>query len=89
MAFDPFDSVTDNLISPARNAFSILPDDTIDLPSATKAVYVGTGGDIAVQLIDSEQDVVFSNVPTGSILAIRIVAVRANGTTASNLVGLA
>lgn len=89
MTFDPFDSVTDNLISPARNAFSILPDDTIALPSATKAVYVGTGGDIAVQLIDSEQDVVFSNVPTGSILAIRIVAVRASGTTASNLVGLA
>jgi hypothetical protein len=89
MTHDPFDSVTDNLISPARNAFTVLPSDADDLTSATKALYVGSGGNLKVRLIDAEADVTFVNVPSGSVLAIRIAAVRANGTTAADLVGLA
>jgi hypothetical protein len=88
MAHDPFDSVTDSLISPARNAYAIVPSDSLDLAGATKALYVGTGGDIAVRLINAPTDVIFKNVPTGSLLAIRLAAVRAGGTTAADLVGL-
>lgn len=89
MTYDPFDSVTDNVISPARNAFPITPADAPDLLHATKALYVGTGGDLKVRLIDADADVSFINVPSGSVIAIRAVAVRATGTTAADLVGLA
>jgi hypothetical protein len=89
MTHDPFDSVTDNLISPARNAFVITPNDSTTLPNATKAVFVGSGGSLKVRLIDAAADVVFTNVPNGTVLAVRVVAVRASGTTATDLVGLA
>jgi hypothetical protein len=89
MTHDPFDSVTDNLISPARNAFPVSPSDGGNLTSATKAIYVGSGGDLNVRLIDAEADVTFANVSSGTVLAIRVSAVRATGTTAADLVGLA
>lgn len=89
MPFDPFDSTSDSLISPAKVAFAITPDDAAQLPGATKAIYVGTGGDIAFVLIGSDTPVLFRNVPDGSIMALRLRAVRAAGTTAADLVGLA
>ena len=66
-----------------------MPDDTADLPAATKAIYVGSGGDVPLQLVGSDGEVVFSNVPTGTVLAVRVAAVRQTGTSAANLVGLA
>ena len=89
MRFDPFESSSDSLIAPAKSAFAIIPDDTADLPSATKAVYVGTGGDITARPVDSDIDVLFRNVVAGTILPVRIRAVRVGGTTAADLVGLA
>lgn len=88
MAHDPFNSSTDNLISPARNAFAITPHDTDTLPNATKALFVGTGGNLAVRLVDATSDVVFTNLPSGTVLAVRVAAVRISGTTATDLVGL-
>jgi hypothetical protein len=89
MPTDRFESVSDSLIAPARLAFAIAPNDTANLPQTTKAVYVGTGGDIALRAVGSTEDVVLRNVVAGSVLAIRLQAVRVAGTTASNLVGLA
>lgn len=88
MPTDRFEPVSDSLIAPARQAFAIVPDDVADLPQVTKAVYVGSGGDIAIRAIGSADDVVLRNVAAGSVLAIRLRAVRVTGTTASNLVGL-
>lgn len=89
MSFDPFESNTDSLVAPAKLAFAISPDDTLELTSATKAIYVGTGGDLTVRSIDSDGDVIFRNVVSGSVLPIRLRSVRQTGTTASDLVGLA
>ncbi len=89
MPFDPFEHTADSLISPAKTAFEITPDDASDLPSATKAIYIGTGGDITARPVDSDADVTFRNVVTGTVLAVRLSAVRAGGTTAGDLVGLA
>ena len=88
MPFDPFESSTDSLIAPAKEAFSITPDDSSDLPTATKAVYVGNGGDIVIRAVSSSDDVTLRNVPSGSVIAVRLKAVRVTGTTASDLVGL-
>jgi len=89
MPFDPFENSSDSLITPAKTAFEITPDDAINLPSATKAIYIGAGGDITARAVDAETDVTFRNVVTGTVLAVRLSAVRAGGTTASDLVGLA
>lgn len=89
MPFDPFEASTDSLIAPAKTAFAITPDDDNDLPAATKALYVGSGGDITLRPIGSADDVTLRNVVTGSVIAIRLRAVRVTGTTASELVGLA
>lgn len=89
MINDPFDTASDSLIGPARLAFPITPSDSTDLSVATKAVYVGMGGDVVLRAIGSATDVTLSNVASGSVLAIRVKAVRAAGTTANNLVGLA
>jgi hypothetical protein len=78
----------DSLIAPARHAFAIVANNTSNLPTPAKAVYVGTGGDLVLRAIGSSTDVTFRNVSGGSILAVRTVAVRADGTTAADLVGL-
>lgn len=89
MSLDNFGSVLDSLIAPARNCFSITPNNAATLPVLPKAIYVGTGGSLVVRAVDGTSDVTFINVASGSILDIRITAVRATGTTAANLIGLA
>lgn len=86
---DPFDTASDSLIAPAREAFAVIPKDTGELSRATKAVYVGTGGDIVLRAVGSDTDVTLRNVAGGSVIAIRLRAVRASGTTAADLVGFA
>lgn len=86
---DPFASASDSLIAPAREAFPITPEDDTNISRATKAIYVGSSGDIVLRAIGSDTDVIFRNVVAGSVLAIRLRAVRATGTTASDLIGLA
>ena len=89
MIHDPFGTASDSLIAPAREAFAVIPKDTGELSRATKAVYVGTGGDIVLRAVGSENDVTLRNVAAGSVIAIRLRAVRASGTTAADLVGFA
>ena len=89
MAYDPFDSVSDSIIAPARDAFAITPDNNAGFARATRAIYVGTGGDMVARLVGAAEDVTFRNVSAGSVLAVRLTAVRASGTTAEDLVGLA
>lgn len=89
MPQDMFEHTADSLISPASDCFAVTPSDTIALARTTRAIYVGTGGDLAVQTIGSSSPVTFRNVISGSILDIRIGQVFATGTTAQDLVGLA
>jgi len=86
---DHLQSAADNTTSPARNCFAITPDNNQLFSYITKALYVGTGGDIVLRCVDAASDVTFVNVPDGSILDVRVVAVRATGTSAGDLVGLA
>lgn len=89
MVQDSFDSALDSVIAPARNCFSIVPHDTVELTFLPKAIYVGSTGDIVARAVDSSSDVTFRNVAAGSILDVRLIAIRATGTTASDLLGLA
>ena len=88
MPNDLFGYVLDSLVAPARSCFAVTPSDTGELPLLPKALYIGGGGSLVVRAIDSDADVTFANVAAGTILDIRIIAVRATGTTATNLIGL-
>lgn len=73
---------------PSGSAFVITPDDDNDLFYVTRALYVGTGGDLVVILVDDTEEVLFANVLGGSCLPLQIKRVIASGTAASDLVGL-
>lgn len=89
MTKDEFDNFSASPIAPAENCFSITPDNTADLALATKALFIGTGGDVVLVPVRGSQPVTFRNVPSGSILDVRVRAVKSTGTTAEHIVGLA
>ncbi|MEE4290062.1 MAG: hypothetical protein V2J14_11880 [Erythrobacter sp.] len=88
MIDDAFENTANSLSAPAAECFALAADDSADLARATKAIYVGTGGDIRLRALHSDIDVTLTGVPSGSILPIRVRALRVSGTTASNIVGL-
>lgn len=73
---------------PARRAVAITPHATNALAFTTKAIFVGTAGNITCKVADSDTDVLFKNLANGQILDIRATHVRATGTTAADLVAL-
>ena len=87
MPNDPYPTYGDSPSAPASMAFPIVPSDSAELSQATKAIYVGTGGNIALRPLHSGVDVVYRNVASGSYLTIRASHVRVTGTTAADLVG--
>jgi hypothetical protein len=86
---DPFRQAMDSPMTPAENCFTITPSDSAELPCATKAIYIGEGGDVALIPVRGKKAVTFRNLPSGAILDVRVRAIRATGTTARELVGLA
>lgn len=84
-----FQNYADSPMAPALLCFAISPNDASDLPHLTKALYIGEGGDVVLRSARGETDVTFRNLPSGYILDVRAVAVRASGTSAASIVGLA
>lgn len=89
MPVNTFSNFTDSPMAPASRCFAIAPSDIAELPEVTKAIYVGTAGDVVLRALDAASDVSFKNVPAGAILDVRVRAIKATGTTASDIVGLA
>ena len=77
---------TANATVSAHGAASITPSDSTVIPM-TRALYIGTGGNISVVMVD-EQTVTFTNVVGGTILPVQVTKVRATSTTASGIVAL-
>ncbi|APX88895.1 hypothetical protein BV394_03420 [Brevirhabdus pacifica] len=84
---DRYSSTFANLSSPAIDAFAITPDDATDLPEITRALYIGIGGDLSV-VTKEGGSVTLVNLLAGTVLPIRVRAVRATGSTAQSVVGL-
>jgi len=83
---DPYNDLQSGLQSPAYDAFAVTPADSA-LGTFARALYVGTGGNVSVVTVGGTT-VLFSGVPSGSVLPVRCSQVRSTGTTASNIVGL-
>ncbi|RDE08094.1 spike base protein, RCAP_Rcc01079 family [Pelagibacterium lacus] len=83
---DRFSTRASSLEGPASAGFAIVPDDGADLVAVTRALYVGTGGTLAVRLAGGDA-ITFHNLPDGALLPVRAVRVLETG-TASQIVGL-
>ncbi len=84
---DKFANFSQGLESPATHGFVVTPNDGIDLPEVTRALYVGAAGAVALVLA-SGASVSLSGVHGGTVLPLRVARVLATGTTATGLVGL-
>ncbi|MDN5882836.1 MAG: hypothetical protein L0H37_10750, partial [Nitrosospira sp.] len=71
---DKFQDHTSALDSPASHAFAVLPSDGELLPETTRAIYIGVSGDIAVAM-KSGAEMLFTNVQSGALLAVRAAQV--------------
>lgn len=77
-----------DLTNPALKAFEITPSDSADLPSITRGLYVGVSGDVKVTMAGNGGTVVFVGLAAGMIHPLRVQRVFANGTDATNIVGV-
>lgn len=84
---DKFSDYPTTLTAPARDAATVIPNDTLDLPEIPRAIYVGQSGDISLRL-PGGQTAVFQNTQAGSFLPVRALGVNATGTTAAGLVAI-
>jgi len=80
---DTFDTHAVSLTAPPSNAASITPSDTADLAFVSRAIYVGTPGDVHV-LTHGGQDVTFKGVSGTKVLRVR--RIFATGTTAADII---
>ena len=80
---DTFSSHTPSMTSPPSRAMSVTPSDTTDLPFVSRAIFVGTPGDVRVRTLDGDE-VTYTNLTGTKIL--RAARVFATGTTATNII---
>jgi hypothetical protein len=85
---DQFSGYSDSASGPAIKAVAVVPHDANALPAIPKALFVGTGGTIAMRGAGGGADQIFKNVPDGSVLPFRAEYVRATGTTAADILAL-
>lgn len=73
----------------SKQGVAVTPSDTADLGAPCRALFVGTGGDVAVMgLSTGAASVTYKNVPSGSILPIQVSRVLETDTTASDIIAL-
>ena len=84
---DAFADHAVGLTAPATHADEITPLDAVDLPRATRALYVGQTGNVRVRTTAGDV-MTFANLQAGVLYPIRIARVFQTGTTAADLVGL-
>jgi len=85
---DKFRYNSDSAANPARSVQSVIMSDEQELLLVPKALFVGSGGDIALRCLEDTEATVLKNVAAGSILPVRAIQIYATGTTAGDIVAL-
>ena len=78
-------SRSNNPVNPPRNAAAVTPNDSTDLNFVTRALYIGTGGTLSVNMAETGDSVSYT-VYDGQQIVISVARVRATGTTATGIV---
>ena len=84
---DKFAAYSPGLDSPATDVFPITPDDDTDLAVTTRAIRADTGGDVVLVTLEGNQRT--CKFADGETRAIRATRIKATGTTAAGLEGMA
>jgi hypothetical protein len=84
---DVFSGTADTPIAPSEAPYAITPDDVNPLAIVPKGIYVGNGGNVVLRGVRGTEDVTYYNLPDASYINVRAQYVRANGTTATGLIG--
>jgi len=74
-------------VSSFQNAATVTPSDSSGLDRTTSALYIGSSGDVKVNLENSGEAVIFKAVPVG-LLPLRVTKVYSTGTDASSIIAL-
>jgi len=70
-----------------QNAAAVTPSDTVNLSNTASALWIGSTGNIKVDLEGVGDGITFNALPVGLFRA-RITRVYATGTTASNIISM-
>jgi hypothetical protein len=73
---------------PADTAFAVTPNNSTDLATPTRGVYVGVSGDLKVDLVGGSTEITFVGLASGVIHPIQARRIYATGTSATNIVGI-
>jgi hypothetical protein len=71
--------------SAACGAAAVTASDTTVFDPPSRALYVGTAGNVAVRMAGDQAEVTFSNVQDGTLLPVAVDQVLSTGTTASDI----
>jgi hypothetical protein len=87
VAVDPFAKYASGLDSDYKHAVNVTPDDTNDLVTASRAVYVGGAGTLKVTTAGGET-LTITGLLANTTMRLRVTRVWSIGTTATNIVAL-
>jgi hypothetical protein len=88
---DRFELFPPLLDSPYFDGFEVTPSDSTVFSQPTRAIYVGSTGNLKLDLIGYDgtpKTLTFNGVVAGSLLKFRVVKVYSSDTTAGGIVGL-
>jgi len=69
----------------AMGGVEVTPSDTIDLPFYTRAVWVGTGGNLEYIMHDGQTHVM-KNIQDGTMLDLCLSRIKAGSTSATDII---
>lgn len=84
---DKYERQAPGLTSPGIEAFPVAPSNSANLTHVTRALYVGSTGDVRLELVDGSE-VTFRAMQAGMMYPLRVRKVFRGGTTADNLIGV-
>lgn len=84
---DDFQNMTAGLTAPASCGVAIVPSDTDNLDFATRALYIGGTGNVALRLVSGDT-ITLRGLQGGNLYPLRVAQILDTGTTATNIIGL-
>ena len=84
---DTFVEYITGLTAPAEGGAAVTPNDSVDLTTSSRGIFVGNAGDLKVDMVNGDT-VTFTNLGAGVIHPIRAARVYSTGTTATSIVNV-